>query len=383
MTTSRTPRASLSSRLPLCALVLCLPLLACGEGEVTEEESADELATSAALSKKADLGRRIFNDSTLSVPAGQSCASCHNPARAFTDGRATSPGAVAGRAGFRNTPSINYASFITGLSAAGDETGYAGGLFLDGRAATLEDQAKGPLLNPLEMNNPDKASVINKIRQGSYATLFRQVFGSAVFNNTDTAFDKLAEAVATYERTGISNRFTSKYDAFLAGKVTLSAAEQRGLALFEDPAKGNCAVCHISRPAAGKAPLFSDFGYDNVGVPRSATSAFYQLPAPLNPDGPAFIDHGLSASIHNPRQDGKFRAPSLRNVAVTAPYMHNGYFADLRSVVQFYNTRDVATWPAPEVSFHVNTATMGNLHLTNQEVDDLVTFMGTLTDGYK
>lgn len=122
----------------------------------------------------------------------------------------------------------------------------------------------------------------------------------------------------------------------------------------------------------------------NLGIPRNAENAFYKLPPELNPDGDGYVDHGLSAAIHNPRQNGKFKAPSLRNIARTAPYGHNGYFKDLRSIVHFYNTRDVAAekWEPPEVPFDMNTANMGNLGLSPQDEEDLVAFMQTLTDGY-
>lgn len=368
------------------ALILFLPLLGCTGPEVGDSAAeAEESAGAAALLAKAELGKRIFFDTSLSVPAGQSCATCHDPARAFTDPRPgpTSQGAVAGRFGVRNTPSINYASFIPPFAVAGDEAGYTGAFFLDGRSPSLEAQVGGPLLNPLEMNNPTKAAVIGKIQAGGYAWLFRQVYGSTAFDNPDQAFDHLAEAVAAYERDGILRRFTSKYDAYLAGKSALSPSEARGLALFEDPAKGNCAQCHLSRPSmTGAPPVFSDFGYDNIGTPKNPLNGFYKNPVDLNPDGDKYVDSGLGVVIHNPRQFGTFKAPSLRNVAVTAPYGHNGYFADLRAVVKFYNDRDVATWDPPEVTFNVNKKTMGDLKLTNQEIDDLVAFMGTLTDGY-
>lgn len=372
------------------SLSMTLAMTGCGEAEVdgVTDPSLDSAAAdqqAAATATKVSVGKKIFFDTRLSQPAGQACATCHDPNRAFADGRPgpTSQGAVAGRYGVRNTPGIKYAGYIGGLSAAGDESGYAGGLFWDGRSPDLEDQAGGPLLNPLEMNNPDKASVVNKIKSGPYAAQFKAVFGATVFADVEAAFQHLTEAVAEYERKGIGGRFTSKYDAYLKGWVRLSASEARGLLVFEDAKKGNCASCHLDKPAAdGTPPLFTDNGYDNLGVPKNAANPFYSLPAELNPAGAAYVDHGLSAAIHNPRQDGRFKAPTLRNVALTAPYTHNGYFKDLRSVVDFYNTRDAKAWPAPEVAFGMNTTSMGKLGLTDQEVNDLVAFMNTLTDGY-
>jgi cytochrome c peroxidase len=340
-----------------------------------------------ALVSAMAVGEQLFFDASLSEPAGQACATCHDPTHAFADSRgtATSEGAVAGRFGGRNAPSIVYASFVQPLHAAGDETGYTGGLFWDGRARTLEDQAGGPLLNPLEMNNADRAAVVQKIETSAYANDFRAVFGDTIFNDTDQAFSAAMHAIAEYERTGIAGRFSSKYDAFLAGKATLSDAETRGLAIFEDTKRGNCASCHLDKPSAdGTAPLFTDFGYDNLGIPKNESNPFYALPATLNPDGAAYVDNGLGGSAHNPRQFGKFKAPSLRNVALTAPYGHNGYFADLRSIVRFYNDRDVpsAGWSASEVDAGKNTTDMGNLGLSDADIDDLVAFLLTLTDGF-
>lgn len=370
----------------LTTCLVSFPLLACGvaiEGEAPEEPAVGVEA--AVTPTRASVGKKIFTDTRLSEPAGQSCATCHDAAHAFADGRPgpTSAGATAGRFGNRNTPSIAYASFTPALKTAGDETGYMGGLFWDGRVATLEGQVAGPLLNPLEMNNASKAAVVNKVKTSTYASQFKTVFGSTAFNDVDQAFAYITQAVAEYERTGIPNRFTSKYDAYLAGTATLTAAEQRGLALFEDTTRGNCASCHLDKAAAdGSPPLFTDFGYDNLGIPRNPANPFYTLPSSLNPAGAAYVDYGLSAPLHNPRQAGKFKAPTLRNIALTAPYGHNGYFADLASIVRFYNTRDVATWDAPEVTYGLNAKDMGDIKLTSQEEADLVSFMLTLTDGY-
>lgn len=165
--------------------------------------------------------------------------------------------------------------------------------------------------------------------------------------------------------------------------------------------KGNCAACHPSRPAAdGTPPLFTDFSYDNLGVGRNPHNRFYQQSAQLNPDGRAFIDRGLGAFTKLASEDGKFKVPTLRNVARTSPYFHNGYFQTLRGVVDFYNTRDVKPacknpftdeasaliqncWPVPESGENVNTEELGDLKLNDQEVDDIVAFMHTLTDGWK
>jgi cytochrome c peroxidase len=350
-------------------------------------ESGSVRTQSSAVLSVASLGQQLFFDTNLSEPAGQACATCHDPNYAFTDGRGypTSQGALADRFGVRNTPSIVYASFNPPLAMAGDETGYSGGLFWDGRARTLEAQAGGPLLNALEMNNADKAAVIAKVRAASYAADFQTIFGATVFDDVDQAFAHLTEAIAEFERSGIPGRFTSKYDAYLAGTAQLSDAETRGLQIFEDPARGNCASCHLDKPdQKGNPPLFTDFGYDNLGIPKNPDNPFYGLSQDLNPAGADYLDNGLGGSLHNPRQFGRFKAPSLRNVELTAPYGHNGYFWDLRAVVDFYNTRDVqsAGWPAAEVELNKNVKDMGNLGLSDRDADDLVAFMLTLTDGY-
>ena len=227
-------------------------------------------------------------------------------------------------------------------------------------------------------------------------------------DNVDTTYNNIALAIAAYEGSSEVNQFSSKYDAYLAGKAQLTDQEQEGLALFEAEDKGNCAACHPLWPNEenGTPALFTDFTYDNLGVPRTPSNPFYTLPKEFNPDGKKFVDIGLAA---NPQvkadgraqqEKGKVKVPTLRNITLTAPYMHNGYFADLRNVVDFYNTRDTkpacpnpltteadaikqGCWPVAEITENVNKEELGDLKLTDQEVDDIVAFMRTLTDGYE
>lgn len=330
---------------------------------------------------RAEIGRQIFFDTNLSEPTGQACASCHQPDVSFTDPRGgpTSRGAVAGRAGFRNTPSIFYAALIPPLHEDGDT--FVGGLFLDGRAGSLEAQAAGPFTNPIEMNNASPAAVMAKVRRSSYAAAFAQVFGASALSDDRAGFQAVTQALAAFERESDLQRFSSKFDQYLAGRTQLSAAERRGLALFEG--KGKCSACHPTTPDPNnprQPPLLTDFTYDNIGIPRNPSNPFYSVPSSFNPSGSSYVDHGLRTTVGRASEDGKFRVPTLRNVARTAPYGHNGYFATLRSVVDFYNTRDVRAWPAPEVPATVNREELGNLGLTNQEVDDIVSFLNTLTD---
>lgn len=351
----------------------------------------------------ARLGRLLFFDTTLSEPAGQACASCHDPATAFTDPdqtRPTSKGVHRERFGSRNTPSAMYMAFSPAFHFDTKEGHYVGGQFWDGRTAILEEQAKQPFLNPLEMANADKRAVVEKVRRAPYAQIFEHIHGKGALDDVEPAYERIVGAIAAFERTAEFAPFSSKYDAWLAGKAQLTPQELRGLKLYEDEKKGNCAACHPSqRGPKGEAPLFTDFTYDNLGVPRNPDNPFYTQDKTHNPHGAAFVDKGLGGAVKKPEEDGKFKVPTLRNIARTAPYMHNGYFKTLRGAVAFYNDRDAlprckaeareadalqqGCWPAPEVAANVNSEELGNLKLTEQEVDDIVAFLHTLDDGYR
>ncbi len=349
------------------------------------------------------LGAELFFDPGLSEPAGQSCSSCHDIHRAFTDpdkGFPTSAGVNPKLFGNRNTPTARYAMFSPPFHYDDDAGSWMGGQFLDGRAASLEEQAKGPFLNPVEMANPSKDRVIQKLRGGPEASLFQSVFGANAMDDVDSAYDLMAQAIASFERTQIFKPFTSKYDAYLAGTAQLTARELRGLQLFEDPNKGNCAACHPSRAAEdGTPPLFTDFTYDNIGIPKNAKNRYYKDPKAFNPDGAAFIDKGLGNTTDSADDNGRFKVGTLRNIALTAPYTHNGYFHSLHAIVHFYNTRDVlpacsdpltpegdalrqGCWPAAEIVETVNHDELGHLGLTTAEENDIVAFLRTLTDGW-
>jgi cytochrome c peroxidase len=265
-----------------------------------------------------------------------------------------------------------------------EENMWVGGLFWDGRANSLFEQAQGPPLNPLEMANPDTLTIFKKLRTLSYTELFTEVYGPDALNDPGIAFTNMADAIEAFEKTAEVSPFNSKYDYWLKGEAELSEQELRGLKLFEAEDKGNCAACHPNRILEdGSPPLFTDFTYDNLGTPKNPENPFYILPPELNPDGFDFVDVGLGKTVNDPAQNGKFRVPTLRNVALTPPYMHNGVFKTLFSVAAFYNTRDVAEWSAPEVSGNVNRDELGNLGLTSQELEDIVAFLKTLTDGWK
>ena len=368
-------------------------LLAITVGTATANELTEQ---------KEELGKLIFFDEDLSVPKGQSCASCHDPEFGFADpdqSRAVSQGAIPVRFGNRNSPTAAYAAYSPDFDYNESEGMYIGGQFWDGRADNLTEQAKGPFLNPLEMNNPSKSAVIQKIIHSDYADLFEDVYGVGALDNVETAYDRTAEAIAAFEMTDEVNNFSSKYDKYMAKEVKLTKQEKLGLKLFNDPKKGNCAACHPSTvgPYADK-PLFTDFTYDNLGVPSNLGMVgdspelmdyypFYYPPIAtnFNPDGLDFVDWGLGAIVNETGEMGKMKVPTLRNTAITPPYMHNGVFTTLKEVVQFYNTRDVpeAGWPAPEVNDTVNKVELGDLGLSNAEEDAIVAFMETLTDGYE
>jgi cytochrome c peroxidase len=328
----------------------------------------------AELSAKQALGKQIFFDTNLSEPAGQSCASCHSPSAGFADPNSQLPvsqGVIPGRFGTRNSPSAAYAAFFPTFSAKGNPSG---GQFWDGRAADLVEQAKGPFLNPVEMNNPDRATVVEKLRAADYATLFRQVYGANALNEVDTAYDLMADAIADFERSSEVNPFSSKYDHFLAGRVRLTAQEERGRKLFSGA--GKCSNCHTVKSSKSAPAMFTDFRFHNIGLPKNR-----EYPLDLQPED--VRDLGLGAVLNDPKQNGKFKNPHLRNVALTAPYMHNGVLKTLKEVVHFYNTRDIpGMWPAPEVPETMDGNFMGNLGLSDADEDALVAFMMTLTDGY-
>ena len=373
-----------------------------------------------AVPTRESVGKLIFYDTGLSSPAGQSCASCHDPAVGYADPDSQLPvsqGAIAERFGNRNSPTASYARYIPALTYNATLGTYVGGLFWDGRAASLEAQAKGPFLNPLEMHVPTKQAVISRLSDRDYAADFLAVFGSdgLSLKKVDQSYDNVAAAIAAYERTNELSPFSSKHDLAMtrtgpARMMTFTMAERQGMMLFNG--KAQCSSCHVT-PMSGMGGggmggggmggggmggggmgggmggmmnvmptgpvLFSDYRYANLGIPKNWESPFLTLPPSLNRQGASYVDHGLAAVLPggveaNPQYDGMFRTPSLRNVALTAPYGHNGYFKTLKEIVHFYNTRDTAGagWPQAEVPATVESGTLGNLGLTDTEENNLV-----------
>jgi len=370
----------------LNSLLLSSSLLALLSACGSSSDSSSGLSGEALLAKKVELCEFIFEDTNLSTPAGQSCATCHDSEHGFADGSVSvaspvSEGAVVNAFGNRNAPTASYASLVPDFNfdTGAAEHKYSGGMFLDGRAHTLAAQAEGPFLNPKEMNNASEAEVITKISNSSYAGLFKEVYGDTSFTNVTSAYKQMAEAIAAYESTEEFQPFTSKFDYFMAGEAELSEAEQRGFDLFNGGA--SCFECHAkNRESVEVKSLFSDFSYRNIGTPANPNLVL------------AVPDKGLGGVVNESTEDGKFRVPNLRNIELTAPYMHNGVFETLEDVVRFYNTRIidqcgnspfVGCWDAPEISVNVETQFLGDLGLTSDEETDLVAFLKTLTDGYR
>lgn len=332
---------------------------------------------------KIELGKSIFFDKNLSNPVGQACSTCHAQETGFSDihNQAVSEGAVLNAFGNRNAPSLSYNIFSPQRYYNLEDKTFVGGLFLDGRSPNLIEQMIHPMLNPVEMNNVSIHEIAIKIKQATYFTNLTSIYGN--FESDNQLIGYVADALVHYETSTEVNPFTSKYDYFLQGRATLTLEEKKGLVLFQG--KGMCAECHVADPdPIQKKVLFTDFSYDNLGVPKNSTNPFYFQPITVNPSGLNYIDLGLGSIVAQTNQNGKFRVPTLRNIALSAPYFHNGSIQKLEKVVRFYNRRDLNTgeFAPPEVAENVNKTELGNLKMTDEEELYLVAFLKTLTDGY-
>lgn len=352
-------------------------------------------AANTPLTSKAALGEKLFSDVNLSKNRTQSCATCHNPAHGFVDNRSTAVGKAVslgddGKSlGDRNAPTAAYAKFSPDFhqNKAGK---YIGGQFLDGREQDLAGQAGGPPLNPVEMGMPDKASVVARLQEKQdYVSAFKQLFGASVFDKPETAYATMAESLGEFEKTDLFAPFDSKYDCYLKGEVELTDQESLGESLFFSNQFTNCNRCHQLKTFPGSdGETFSNYQYHNLGVPTN------QVVRAANGKAKDFVDHGLleHPDVDAKTANGKFKVPTLRNIAVTAPYMHNGVFADLRTVVLFYdkfnnsqrilNPETGKPWDAPEVDANLalQEKEFQAPALKDAEVDALVAFMKTLTD---
>lgn len=372
------------------------PVLAVFAFAVMAAGSMIAMAESGAFPDQVALGRSLFFDVDLSLNRTQSCASCHMPDRAFSDGRDTAGGAASlgddgTSIGDRNAPTAAYARFAPafGKTAKGK---WAGGLFHDGRAATLEDQAGGPPLNPAEMGMPCKAAVVQRLKENKdYVAAFKALFGDDVLDSDERGFAAMTQAIAAFERSAEFAPFDSKYDRFLRGEAKLTEEEELGRVLFFSNQFTNCNKCHqLNEFPGGEGETFSNYEFHNIGVPANA-----ELRS-ANGSSPGHVDTGLAqnpAVSGDEAQRGKFKTPTLRNVAVTGPYMHNGVFKDLRTVVLFYNKynsksakRQInpetgAQWAPPEVPENLSREELEfGPALKDREIDALVAFLRTLTD---
>lgn len=404
---------------------------------------ATGISTAIALTEKEQLGKSIFFDMNLSFNQNQSCAACHAPEVGWTGPDkginahgAVYEGSIPGRFGNRKPPSSAYAGDSPVLNYDDTNGMWVGGMFWDGRATgstlgdPLAEQAQGPFLNPLEQALPDATAVVSWVCSSSsgYKDLFLNVWGSAACDEVNTAYEYVARSIAAYERSSEVSSFSSKFDGFWdkansSGKdvtaidmrnwwdyrnLGLNSLELKGLALFNDQTKGKCSLCHslaVAKPDS--KPLFTDFTYDNLGVPKNPKNPFYYEPD-WNPDGTNWVDYGLGGFLESAGYDqavygpelGKMKVPTLRNVdkrpypGFIKAYSHNGYFKSLYSIVHFYNTRDRLAscdskrfplpgfncWPEPEVIENVNRTELGNLGLSFFEEWFIVEFLKTLSD---
>ncbi len=452
-------------------------------------------AQDAETDEMVALGKAIFFDPSLSVNGKQSCASCHAPEAGFSGPvsqinleTAVYPGAIEERYGNRKPPASSYAGASPELDYDAALGKWAGGMFWDGRATgavlhdPLAEQAQGPFLNPLEMGMPDARLVAIRVARSEYADLFKKVWGSNSLDfakDVDGIYERIARSIAAYERSNEANPFSSKFDLFwdnaqAAGKdvtkikcgtpggmggggmgggammgcpgggmdpnrwsmyrnLGLDDVELRGLAAFNDPTRANCASCHSLAPGTDGYPLFTNFGYDNLGIPKNPDNPYYAMPPMWNPDGENWVDYGLGSTLKSAgkspavyeKELGKFKIPSLRNVDLrptpdfVKAYGHNGYFKSLDDIVLFYAWRGLTMngglglggsgmdcgmiggggmggggmggggmdmsmmcnpelFPQPEVN--QNLTPMNHFNMMDQA--SIVTFMKTLSDGY-
>ena len=392
------------------------------------------------LSAVAQVGRAIFFDRSLSASGRQSCASCHSPDHAYgppDDADVALGGAKLDIPGVRAVPSLMYlerepafsigpdagevedttlaqsvtqaqgasrATKTADSNAAGANLVPQGGLFWDGRADTLQKQALVPLLNPVEMANHSEAEVVAKLRAAPYTAQLVQVFGPTVLRQPGLLLAEAMFAIGRYQFEDVSfHPYSSKFDAWLEGHAKLAPAELRGWRLFNDPARANCAGCHVDQVVDTRPPLFTDHQFEALGVPRN--------PAILANRDPHYVDLGVCGPIRTDLRDqtqycGMFLTPTLRNSARRAVFFHNGVFHTLREVMDFYNFRDVAPDRAVPhghgvglaVASDLPAADRGNLDrqdppfdrhkgdapaMSPRDEEDIIAFLATLDDGFK
>ena len=393
----------------LATLTLLTALLAgCGGGGDSSTQTdltptAQDSGNTATEAARVAVGDLLFNDTRLSAAGNLACASCHVQDRGHADAQGVvlplgGPGLD--QPGLRSSPTLNYLNDNRAFAFDGQGRPH-GGFTWDGRADSRAAQALGPLLAANEMAHASSAAVVARVRTLPYLAQLLSATGLATTASDAQVLDAVQTALQAYQSGDPDYQpYTSKFDAVQDGRASFTAQEARGLALFNSPQQGNCASCHSSTPPAGQTrALFTNFGYFALGVPRNRSAATAD---------PAFFDMGLCGPVrtdlaHRTDLCGQFKVPTLRNVALTAPYFHNSAVATLAEAVSFYATRDIdpARWypMADGVVDKFNDlpiAYRGNVNqqppfgqqpgqpprLSAQDVQDLVAFLQTLTDGF-
>jgi len=340
-----------------------------------------------------DLGRQLYFDVSLSKDRTQSCATCHAPAAGFIDNRDNGIMGMASLGddqisiGDRQAPMAAYAVFSPKFHYSDKAKAFKGGQFWDGRAPDLAAQAGGPPLNPAEMAMPSKQAVVARLQANTtYETSFKQQFGKQIWQQPEQAYTAMTQAIAAYEASPEVSPFDSKYDRYLTGKYQLTGQEELGMALFFSNNNTNCNSCHMLRQAEQPRETFSNYEFHNIGTPSNLA-----LRAKNGVDA-SFVDPGLLANpqVDDPQALGAFKVPSLRNVAITGPYMHNGVFQELNTVLAFYdqfnnpqrdtNPETGQPWRAPEAPNTVNHQLLEAKVLTDAKLAALEAFLRTLTD---
>lgn len=347
------------------------------------------------MSKKL-IGQILFFDNMLSHNGSQNCSSCHNPDHAFIDTRITPADGVVSQGddptkfGKRNSPTILYAKYSPDFYFDEQSQEYVGGQFWDGRAKNLTEQAGIPPIDPNEMGMENKLAVATRLYSvPMYQRFLGQFYGEKVWESYESVYAAMEDAIATFQQ---ENRllapFDSKYDLFLKGEAQLTALEEKGRALFLNKSQTNCSSCHqLQSDANYKEETFSNYRYYNLGVPSNPKLI------EVNGFSADFVDLGL---FENPnvkgdeKQKGKFKTPTLRNIAVTAPYMHNGAFKELKTVLLFLdsynnperkiNPETGTAWQKPEFEATIAHDKLNAKPLNNEEIEALEAFLHTLTD---
>lgn len=365
------------------------------------------LAQAETLSLPAQVGRAMFVDPSLSGSGRMSCATCHDPNNHYApanDLRVQLGGPRLDRPGTRAVPTLTYKNYTPAYADLADNPdgvsppGPGGGFAWDGRAGTLSDQAKIPLLSPIEMANRSPAAVVAKLRKAGYAPLFREAFGEHVFDKPAAAFERAMEALQAYQMEDASfHPYTSKYDYYASNKIggELTPAEARGFAVFQDPNRGNCAACHYSGAGVGgSVAQFTDYSFSAIGVPHRQGAR-----------GDLGICDREDHRTAKPELCGMFKTPTLRNAATRKAFFHNGTLASLEEAVRFYATRDshperwyptvhgkVRKFNDLPKKYHANIDAQMPLDgrkagseppMNEQDIQDLLAFLNTLTDGYQ